>query len=197
MSHDDEVTVLVATQKLSAEDYAEKRAARAEHCLWQLLAAAKQQTDPAVWLNLGLLEAEAFLEALTTGTQHPLFSVHQKRAQQRGAGHPLPSANELHARRLVVLGCIALRRAGLGKSAARHRMAEEIKRTRLLSLPSASALEHWEQRMSALNPADEALLARCLFRCGMNLELITNYFVGMAHVVANLVVAQNLPLEIR
>ena len=185
MSHEGEVTVLVATQKLSPEDYAEKRAARAEQCLWQLLAAVKQQTDPATWLNLGLLEAEAFLEALATGTRHPLFDIHQARAQQRGAGRQLPSANELHARRLVVLGCIALRRAGLGKSAARRRIAEEIKRTRLLGQPSASALEHWEQRMSALNPADGALLARCLFRCGMNLDQITAYFVGMAHAVAN------------
>lgn len=179
-----DVTVIVPKQ---LDDEQTKRADRAELCLWQLLQAAKQQTDPAVWLNLGLLEAEAFLEAIYTGTQHPLIKTYTERAAARHS-RPPPLANERHARRLIVLACIALQRAGAGKAVSRRRVVEELKRVPLFPhAPSAMVLEHWQSRLSPpLTPADEILLARGIARCGVkDLSNLANYFIGLAHATFN------------
>ena len=156
------------------------RAANAELCLWQLLVAAKKQIDPAIWGAFGLLEAEAFLEALATGGKHPLMKVYERR---RKSGHPQPPRNERHARRLVVLAVLALERAGLGKDAARERVARALRRPALFSPdPSAKALEHWEDRMEEPNVADEILMARAIICCGAeDLDVLAAYFLAMAH----------------
>jgi hypothetical protein len=182
-----EVIVAIPKKKLSAEENARKRAERAELCLGYLVSAAKSQTDPGTWLNFGLLEAEAYLNAIATGTRHPLIKLYEDRANERGAGNPSFPSNEQHARRLIVLGCIALHRAGLGKHAARQRIAKKIESTNLfLNAPSATALDHWERDGLPLMPWDQALLARCLDRCGIkNLEAIADYFVGLAHSMLN------------
>jgi hypothetical protein len=183
-----EVTVVVPSNDLTEEEISNRRAERAELCLWQLLLAAKQQTDPATWLNLGLLEAEAYLEAVHDGTRHPLITAHEQRAATRRHSHPPPPANEMLARRLVVLALIALRRAGARKETACRRVNAELKRVPLFAqAPSAGALDHWERRLSPpLTPADEILLARGLTRCGIgDLGSLAAYFLGMAHVAFN------------
>ena len=91
---DDDITIVVPKQ---LDDEQTKRADRAELCLWQLLQAAKQQTDPAVWLNLGLLEAEAFMEAIYTAP-----STRSLRAMANGrlyvtAAHRSPAMKSLPA----------------------------------------------------------------------------------------------------
>jgi hypothetical protein len=148
---------------------------------------AKAQTDPGTWLNFGLLEAEAFLNAIATGAKHPLVKLYQERATGRGAGKPPLPSNEQQARRLIIIGCVALQDAGLGKHKARKRMAEMLKRTGFPDSPSPSQIEHWERDMlPPLTPWDRHLAARAIVRCGItNLDAIVDYFVGMAHAVLN------------
>src|SRR3954464_3395358 len=94
---------------------------------WQLLDAAKKQVDVVAWRRMGGPEAADFLHALETGRQHPWLDRWLELRRTVAANRPVPSLLDQNARRLTVLLCVALVRAGLGKDAARRRAAEAVK----------------------------------------------------------------------
>ena len=180
-----EVIVAVPKKQSTREQSLFKRAERAELCLGWLLSMAKAQIDPATRLNLGFPEAEAFLEALANGRQHPLSKLHQKRARKQ-CGKPSAPLNEQYARRYIIQGCFALEKAGLSKTKARERMIKGLKNPPLFpETPSADMLENWQRRMMPLTPADQAFVADGLDRCGANLDAIADHFIGRAHSILN------------
>jgi hypothetical protein len=80
-----ELMVAIPQRRLGKDDYARKRAERAELCLQQMIFAALAQTDPATWFAYGLLEARAYFDAVATGGRHPLIDLHRERAGKRAA----------------------------------------------------------------------------------------------------------------
>jgi hypothetical protein len=117
------VVVLPNKNKVAREDIQEARALLARKCLWGLLAAAKPQVDVATWCKEGGLEAEDLLDAIDSGRPHPLLRSWEERKATEAANRPAPSRRELHARRLSVLLCTALKRAGLDKQQARRQVS--------------------------------------------------------------------------
>ena len=180
-----EVILAVPKQKLSAEEYEQRRAERVEFCLAWLLATAKAQIDPGAWGPFGLLETQSYLEALATGTTHPFIKVYKKRAKARRHSHPPRTMNERMAQRYMVLGCITLSdRAGLDKAAARERMAKAADNV-FPEAPTADALKHWELQLEpVVSPLDEALIARAISRSGItNLNALADFFINLARTV--------------
>src|SRR5262249_27407906 len=117
------VSVLPNQNKVAREDIDEARALLARKCLWELVAAAKQQVDVATWCKEGGLEAEDLLDAMDSGRPTPLRRSWEERKATVAANRRSPSRRGLHARRLVVLLCIALERAGSGKRQARQQVS--------------------------------------------------------------------------
>jgi hypothetical protein len=176
------VVVLPNKNKVAREDIQEARALLARKFLCELLAAAKQQVDVATWRKEGGLEAADLLDAIDSGRPHPLLRSWEER---KAANRPAPSRRELHARRLAVLLCTALERAGLDKQQARQQVS------RLLTLqsglfaqpPSKHALGRWQRAGPALTPADECVIANAMAKGGP--REIEAYFVGLLHFVLN------------
>jgi hypothetical protein len=182
---EENTTIAVPDTRLNEEDVVTSRAARAELCLWQMINFAKAQMDPAAALNFGLHEAEAYMEAVATGGKHPLVTAYKARAK---AGRPPATGNERQARRLCVLAVVALNRAGMDKTEARDKVRELLMHPPLFTeVPTAYTLESWETRLKPpLTVGDEVLLARGMNRHGAtNKRDLANYFIGMAHSLAN------------
>ena len=182
---EENMLIAVPNTNLSEKDVVTTRAARAELCLWQMINFAKQQMDSAAALNFGLHEAEAFMEAIATGGKHPLITAYKARAK---AGRPPATGNERQARRLCVLAVIALVRAGMDKTEAREKIRELLTHPPLFAeVPTAYMLESWETRLKPpLTVGDEVLLARGMNRHGVtNKRDLANYFIGIAHSLAN------------
>jgi len=179
------VVVLPNQNKVAREDIQEARALLASKCLWELLAAAKQQVDVATWCKEGGLEAEDLLDAIDSGRPHPLLRSWEERKATVAANRPAPSQRELHARRLVVLLCIALERAGLGKRKARQQVSRLLAPQSGLFAqpPSYHALERWQRAGPALTPEDECVIANAIAKGGP--REIKAYFVGLIHFALN------------
>jgi hypothetical protein len=127
--------------------------------LRQHIAGLKAQLDQVSWQNGGYAELEAFIEALLGGGGHPLLS---KWTETRArSGRPAPSSRESYARRVAVLMCEALRRAGLSRRAARRFAAKELGRGGIDV--SAKIIEHWAERdyplPTPLAPSDELFVS--------------------------------------
>jgi hypothetical protein len=176
------VVFLPNKNKVAREDIHEARALLARKCLWELVAAAKQQVDVATWCKEGGLEAEDLLDAIERGRPHPLLRLWEER---KAANRPAPSRRELHARRLVVLLCIALARAGLGKRQARQQVSRLLaSQSGLFSQPPSDyALERWQRAGPALTPGDECAIANAMATGGP--REIKAYFVGLLHFALN------------
>jgi hypothetical protein len=179
------VVVLPNKNKVAREDIQEARALLARKFLWELLAAAKQQVDVATWCKEGGLEAEDLLDAIDSGRPHPWLRSWEERKATVAANRPAPSRRELHARRLVVLLCIALERAGLDKQQARKQVSRLLaSQPGLFSHPpSDHALEHWQRAGPALMPEDETVIANAMAKGGP--RQIKAYFVGLLHFALN------------
>jgi hypothetical protein len=108
---------------MKPEDREEARQLAALSVLWQLLAAAKAQTDVVDWRGNGGPEAEVFLDALQTGKSHPLLRRWKELNAIVAANRPAPDPLDLNARRLTVLMVETLSRAGLSKTKAREKAA--------------------------------------------------------------------------
>jgi hypothetical protein len=155
------------------------RALLAFSCLWEMLAAAKQQTDIVTWRRVGGLELEDFADAIDRGGQHPLLQLWQERKAE--TNRPAPSLREQNARRLAVLLCNALERAGVRKGEAHKQAAKALARTGVFgTTPTPHALKHWEQRMQPpLTQADERVITAAIARCGRDPQHLTAYFIGL------------------
>ena len=162
------VVVLPNKNKVAREDIQEARALLARKCLWESLAAAKTQVDDATWCKEGGLEAEDLLDAIDSGRPHPLLRSWEERKATVAANRPAPSRRELHARRLSVLLCTALERAGLDKQQARKQVSRLLaSQPGLFSHPpSDHALERWQRAETALTPADECVIANATAKGG-------------------------------
>jgi hypothetical protein len=104
----------------------------------------------------------------------------EERKATEAANRPAPSRRELHARRLVVLLCIALE-PGLGKRQARQQVSRLLASESGLFAqpPSDHALERWQRAGPALTPEDECVIANAMAKGGP--REIKAYFVGLLH----------------
>jgi hypothetical protein len=179
------VVVLPNQNKVAREDIHEARAILACKFLWQLLAAAKRQVDVATWCKEGGLEAEDLLDAVDSGRPHPLLRSWEESKATVAANRPAPSRRELHARRLSVLLCTALERAGLDKQQARQQVSRLLASQSGLFAqpPSKHALERWQRAGPALTPEDECVIANAMAKGGPC--EIKAYFVGLIHFALN------------
>jgi len=179
------VVVLPNQNKVAREDIQEARALLARKCLWELLAAAKQQVDVATWCKEGGLEAEDLLDAIDSGRPHPLLRSWEERKATVAANRPRPNLRELHARHLAVLLCAALERAGLGKRQARQQVSQLLaSQSGLFAKPASDhALERWQRAGPALTPEDECVIANAMAKGGP--REIKAYFVGLLHFALN------------
>ena len=118
---------------------------------------------------------------LSTADDHTLCCDHGKNASNR----PAPSRRELRARRLAVLLCAALERAGLGKRQARLQVSRLLASQSGLfaQSPSDHALERWQRAGPALTPEDGCVIANAMAKGGP--REIKAYFVGLLHFALN------------
>ena len=112
---------------MTPEEIQKLRALETLKVLWELLAVAQKHADVVTWINEGGPEAEDFLDAIESGRPHPLLRLWEERKSTVAANRAAPSRRDRHARRLVVLGCVALERTGLGKLSARKRLARAVR----------------------------------------------------------------------
>jgi hypothetical protein len=157
----------------------EGRRLLAVKCLWEIVAAAKQQVDPVQWRLLGGIEAEDFLDALDSGRPHPVLR-HWEAQKSIHASRPAPGFRELATRHYVVLLCEALQRGPkLGKGMARSRASKALRKAG--ARVSEDAIRRWQQDDKApFTPADEKAIANALAE-GRNAAQIIHYFVGIIH----------------
>ena len=106
---------VVAVRQLGKE---EADATIVHYLLRRVVTDLKARLDPASFLNCGWNELEAFVDALLGGGMHPALTEWE--TTKDGAGRPLPSTREQYARRLALLLCVALERAGMRRWAARY-----------------------------------------------------------------------------
>jgi hypothetical protein len=176
------------------EQQDEARRLRAMALLWTLLEQARK-LDEITWRELGGFDAQDLLDALEMGKDHPVLKKWRALKAGAAANRPAPSASELGARRLVVLAAVALKRAGLGKQAARERLADALARnSKQIGFPAASpaaspeaiqpaspgAIRHWQRDLEPpLSPQDEAVIETALKRCGNDPGQLIRHFLGL------------------
>jgi hypothetical protein len=179
------ITIVPSRLKNKA-DIDQARGLRAGACLWQMIAAAKAQIDGVNAYAIGLADAEAALEAWTTGGQHAFFRIwkERKRILAHRSG---PSPVELELRRMILLMVEALQRTGYGPTEARKFAARELQHIKVLGKPSDRAIEGWQdEHPLELTPKDEQLLANGIALCGHQAPAkLALYFISLAHLVAD------------
>ena len=91
---------------------------------------------------------------------------------------------ERDARRLVVLMCATLERAGIGKREVRERVAKRLgKEEKIFSTaPSAYAIERWQSAFPPHGQVAEQVIAAAIARCGLIDEQIVQYFMKLVRV---------------
>jgi hypothetical protein len=144
----DDRTHVIMIRKLDGKAEADRVRADIVKCfLGWVVHGLKQHLDPAKQRNIGLPEAEVFVEALVKGGTHPLL---EEWKQNKHANRPAPSKYELQARRYVLLLVTALERAGFSKDAAHRYAAREMGRVHVFTkAPTAGAIAHWQERPNA------------------------------------------------
>jgi hypothetical protein len=161
------------------------RAETVKFFLSQLVVRMKAELDPASFLNIGGAEIEMFVAALLSGGLHPALTEWED--IKNYSGRPLPSMREQNARRLVILMCVALERAGLKKRAARKSAEGKLATAHVFDKPpSHRTIEYWQgERDPALTPQDELLAATGFTIAGGDPQKIALYFIGLAHLALN------------
>jgi len=157
----------------------EGRRLLAVKCLWEIVAAAKQEVDPVQWRLVGGIEAEDFLDALDSGRPHPVLR-HWEAQKSIYANRPAPGFRELQTRHYVVLLCEALERGPkFGKGMARSRVTKALRKDG--ATISEDAIRRWQQDDKApFTPADEKAIASALAK-DRNAAEIIRYFLGLIH----------------
>ena len=181
--------IVIYPRKFDKEQGDEVRGLRAAECFRRLLTAARAELDDVNWRHLGLNEAEAALEAWSSGGRHGFFETWERRRGEFGRNRPAPGLTELRARRIVVLMCVALERAGgFSRRQARKFAAKELASKGVFErAPSHRAIEHWQLEQSArLTPQEEQFVATGIASCGARQpHRLAMYFIGLAHLVSN------------
>jgi len=144
--------------------------------LWQVVAAAEQQTDIAMWRKVGGLEVQDFLDCIERGLPHPLLRAWQRRMAET-ANRPAPSLGDLRVRWQVVRCCAALERNGMSGRKARTFAANQLAPRFYGRGPSADAIRRWQQAQP-LGPGDEATINRAIECAGGSNQPIVEYFAG-------------------
>jgi hypothetical protein len=176
--------VTIAVRKIGGADANKARVEIVHLLLRQMVDGLKARLDPASWVNGGWPELSAFVDALEAGGAHPVLAEWES-ARTKG-GRPAPSTREAYGRRLAILLCAALERAGLNRRAARQFAATELGAAGLFDgTISPKTLEHWRERASPMTPGDELLVATGFATAGGEPRKLALYFIGMVHAVTN------------
>jgi hypothetical protein len=168
---------------VSKEDVDILRALLATQTLWEAVSKAKARVDAATWYATGGPEAEDFLDAIDHGGSHPLLRLWVKRKGTVNAHRPGPGLRERDARRLVVVMCATLERAGIGKREVRERVAKRLGKEKIFSTaPSAYAIERWQSAFPPHGQAAQKVIAGAIARCGPIDTQIVQYFMKLVRV---------------
>ena len=99
------------------------------------------------------------------------------------AHRPGPGLRERDARRLVVLMCATLERAGIGKREVRERVAKRLGKEKIFSTaPSAYAIERWQGAFPPHGQVAEQVIAAAIARCGLIDKQIVQHFMQLVRV---------------
>ena len=169
---------------MSKEDVDILRALLATQTLGEAVSKARASVDAATWFATGGPEAEDFLDAIDHGGSHPLLRLWVKRKATVNAHRPGPGLRERDARRLVVVMCATLERAGIGKREVRERVAKRLgKEEKIFSTaPSANAIERWQSAFPPHGQVAEQVITAAIARCGLIDEQIVQYFMKLVRV---------------
>ena len=171
---------------MSKEDVDIFRALLATQTLWEAVSKAKASADAETWYATGGPEAEDFLDAIDHGGSHPLLRLWVKRKATINAHRPGPGLRERDARRLVVLMCATLERAGIGKREVRERVAKRLRKQKIfLTPPSAFAIERWQSTYPPHGQVAEQVIAAAIARCGPIEKQIVEYFMKPVRVAVD------------
>jgi hypothetical protein len=171
-------------RKLDGVDANKTRTNIVRLLLRQIVVGLKVELDPAAWVNAGWAELESFVDAFCDGGTHP--ALLEWMTARANSGRPAPSTREAYARRLVVLMCESLRRAGLNRRATRELAAQELAATGVFdNTPSPQTIEHWQRSESVLAPADELLISTGFAASGGEPAKLAIYFIGLLHLALN------------
>jgi len=168
---------------VSKEDVDIFRALLATQTLREAVSKAKASVDAATWYATGGPEAEDFLDAIDHGGSHPLLRLWVKRKATVNAHRPGPGLRERDARRLVVVMCATLERAGIGKREVRERVAKHLRKEKIFSTaPSVYAIERWQSAFPPHGQVAEQVIAAAIARYGPIDEQIVQYFMKLMRV---------------
>jgi hypothetical protein len=172
----------VIVRQLDRDEADHMRAEIVRLLLSQTIAGLRHELDPAAWANGGWNELAAFVDALCGTGAHPALT--EWAATQAKAGRPAPSNRESYARRLVVLMCAALERAGLNRRNARRFAVAELAGAGLFVGISAKTIERWQEK-APLGPDEELLTATGFATAGGEPRRLGLYFIGLIHLTLN------------
>jgi hypothetical protein len=158
------------------------RAQRASSFLWQVVAAAQQQIDPAMWVAAGGPDALEFLNCLKGGQWHPALREWDHLKSQL-ANRPPPIKREQTARHIATLLVDTLEGAGVRpKLRARKTAAKGLKKAKVFATPpTARTLEYWEQTRVP-SESDAEIVTKSIAFFGQDVGRILFYFVEWVRV---------------
>jgi hypothetical protein len=152
--------------------------------LQRMVSGLRAQLDASTWISAGYVELEAFVHALCNGGRHPVLSAWE--ADMAAPGRPVPSTRESLARRITVLLCAALERAGYSRAVARKYAVKEFAAAGLFNgALSPRVIERWQAQERPLMPGDELLVATGFAAAGGQPARLAVYFVGLCHLALN------------
>ena len=173
-----------AIRKVDAAESGQIRADIVKLILQRMVSGLRAQLDPATWISAGYVELEFFVHALCNKGRHPALDAWE--LSQAKPGRRTPSTREFYARRIAVLLCEALERAGHSPGAARKYAAVELGAAGVFGRRiSDRVLERWQAQERPLMPGDELLVATGFAAAGGQPARVAIYFVGLCHLALN------------
>ena len=173
-----------AIRKVDSVEADAIRARIVRHLLQRTIEGLKAELDAATWITAGWSELESFVDALCNNGAHP--AINECVAGRANGGRPAPSTRELNARRLVVLFCESLERAGLNRRASRRFAVKELNNAGLFNgTISPKIIEYWQGKELPLAPDAELLCATGFAAAGGEPSRLAIYFIGLCHLALN------------
>ena len=183
----DEIPPNRVTYAIRKVDVAESDRIRTEIVrliLQQMVSGLRARLDPTAWVSAGYIELESFVHALCNGEMHPALAAWE--ADKAPPGRRAPSTREGYARRIAVLLCEALERAGHSPGAARRYAATELTAGGVFRQKVTDrVLERWQEQERPLMPGDELLVATGYTTAGGQPARLAVYFIGLCHLAMN------------
>jgi hypothetical protein len=175
-------TVYVA-RKLNGAEADKTRAEIVRFLSRQIIDGLKAKLDPASWVNAGWSEFEAYVDALCNGGTHPALA--EWMTDRANGGRPAPLIRETYGRRLAVLFCESLVRAGMNRRAAQHYAVEELATTGLFGTITPRVIRFWAEKILPLSPEDELLVATGFTTAGGQPQKLALFFICLCHLALN------------